>query len=612
MSEDTRQAAVSADDVEHRRNDESAREHASRDAAGQDAPVNRGPADSAAGGSATAGNDAEGAPTQDTSTGAPAQDAVAQAGSADGASAGTSEEDASGHPAPVHSTPGHGASRVEGVTHDGPQDVDSAHSGSAHSGSAHSGSAHSGSAHGGPGVASADDATGADTAEAGSGDSAASRSDDTASRSDDTVSRGTDTTRRRARIDDSELPATSAMPVITANMLNGHPASVDDGASGRPDRADDFSEGLHEDPRTSAIDIVDDDDDDPVYETRTAAERLEEILLDGKRVLDRREAAKLGGISTVSARKMWRALGMAQTDAHDKAYTVSDAHALRMWAKPVADGLIDQETALSLARAIGQTTDRLVVWQMETIVEYLTEEKGLSEPEARREALEVIEDLIDPLQKMLTYSWRRNLAEVMGRLNVNVSDGLAMDNRQGWYDSSMPLARAVGFIDLVSYTRLSQKMEPRQLANMVQEFQGICYNIVATGGGRIIKTVGDEVFFAAETPLAGAEIAMSLMERVTAAADLPQARVGFVWGRVLSRLGDIFGSSVNLAARLTAVAEPGTIFTDEETARVLSTSDAYVFEPRGSLTLQGLGETGICRMERGTAARMKLDLDDES
>lgn len=498
------------------------------------------------------------------------------------------------------------------MTHGGPQDVDSAHSGSAHSGSAHSGSAHSGSAHGGPGVASADDATGADTAEAGSGDSAASRSDDTASRSDDTVSRGTDTTRRRARIDDSELPATSAMPVITANMLNGHPASVDDGASGRPDRADDFSEGLHEDPRTSAIDIVDDDDDDPVYETRTAAERLEEILLDGKRVLDRREAAKLGGISTVSARKMWRALGMAQTDAHDKAYTVSDAHALRMWAKPVADGLIDQETALSLARAIGQTTDRLVVWQMETIVEYLTEEKGLSEPEARREALEVIEDLIDPLQKMLTYSWRRNLAEVMGRLNVNVSDGLAMDNRQGWYDSSMPLARAVGFIDLVSYTRLSQKMEPRQLANMVQEFQGICYNIVATGGGRIIKTVGDEVFFAAETPLAGAEIAMSLMERVTAAADLPQARVGFVWGRVLSRLGDIFGSSVNLAARLTAVAEPGTIFTDEETARVLSTSDAYVFEPRGSLTLQGLGETGICRMERGTAARMKLDLDDES
>lgn len=386
----------------------------------------------------------------------------------------------------------------------------------------------------------------------------------------------------------------------------------------------DFFGGLHEDPRTSAIPTVEDDggaeavdDDEPdfddtIYETRTAAERLEEILLDGKRVLDRREAAKLGGISTVSARKMWRALGMSQAKETDKAYTVSDAHALRIWAKPVADGLIDQSTALSLARAIGQTTDRLVVWQMETLVEFLTEEKGLTDPEARRDALQVVEDMIDPLQKMLTYSWRRNLADVMGRLNVNVSDGLAMDNRQGWYDSSMPLARAVGFIDLVSFTRLSQQMEPRQLADMVQEFQGMAYNIVATGGGRVIKTVGDEVFFAASTPLAGAEIAMTLMERVTAAEDLPQARVGFVWGRVLSRLGDIFGSSVNLAARLTAVADPGTIFTDEETARVLSASDDYVFEPRESISLHGLGETSVGEMKRGTAARMRLDLDDDT
>ncbi|GAA1849152.1 adenylate/guanylate cyclase domain-containing protein [Brevibacterium marinum] len=407
---------------------------------------------------------------------------------------------------------------------------------------------------------------------------------------------------------DEDLPATSAMNLPRAEELGTDEATSAQTAGG------DFSDGLHEDPRTAALQMLDDDDDDEdetVYETRSAAERLEEILLDGKRVLDRREAAKLGGISTVSARKMWRALGMSQTDEAEKAYTVSDAHALRMWAKPVADGLIDQSTALSLARAIGQTTDRLVVWQMETLVDFLTEEKGLTDPEARRDALRVVEDMVDPLQMMLTYSWRRNLAEVMGRLNVNVSDGLAIDNRQGWYDSSMPLARAVGFIDLVSYTRLSQKMEPRQLANLVQEFQGMAYNIVATGGGRVIKTVGDEVFFAAETPLGGAEIAMTLMEKVSAAENLPQARVGFVWGRVLSRLGDIFGSSVNLAARLTAVADPGTIFTDEDTARVLSASDAYVFERRESLSLQGLGETGIGEMRRGTAARMQLDLDDD-
>src|SRR5699024_11767887 len=102
-------------------------------------------------------------------------------------------------------------------------------------------------------------------------------------------------------------------------------------------------------------------------------------------------------------------------------YNCSAARALRKWAMPVADGLIDQDTALSLARAIGQTTDRLVVWQMETLVEFLTEEKGLSDPEARRDALQVVEDVIDPLQKMLIYSWRGSLAEVLGGLHFHIT-----------------------------------------------------------------------------------------------------------------------------------------------------------------------------------------------
>lgn len=126
---------------------------------------------------------------------------------------------------------------------------------------------------------------------------------------------------------DEDLPVTSVMSTVPWD-------EDEESASNVPSADEDFFGGLHEDPRTAAMQIIDeadaDNEDDTVYETRSAAERLEEILLDGKRVLDRREAAKLGGISTVSARKMWRALGMSQTDEADKAYTVSDAHALRM------------------------------------------------------------------------------------------------------------------------------------------------------------------------------------------------------------------------------------------------------------------------------------------
>ena len=44
---------------------------------------------------------------------------------------------------------------------------------------------------------------------------------------------------------------------------------------------------------------------------------------------------------------------------------------------------------------------------------------------------------------------------------------------------------------------------------------------------------------------------------------------------------------------------------------MLSASDDYVYEPRDSISLHGLGETSIGEMKRGTATRMRLDLDDE-
>ena len=110
--------------------------------------------------------------------------------------------------------------------------------------------------------------------------------------------------------------------------------------------------------------------------------------------------------------------------------------------------------------------------------------------------------MIDPLQKMLT--------DLHGDATSPMSWGDSTSTSPtGWPWTTVRAGTTIDALgqgrrihDLVSFTRLSQKMEPRQLANMVQEFQGMAYNIVATGGGRVIKTVGDEVFFAASTWLA--------------------------------------------------------------------------------------------------------------
>src|SRR5690606_1267619 len=155
----------------------------------------------------------------------------------------------------------------------------------------------------------------------------------------------------------------------------------DTGASGD---LSDFARRLSDDPRTGAMPVVDvqavvtqkeaEASDQTVYELRSAAQRLEEVLIGGKRVLTRKEVAQLAEVSTASARKLWRALGQPRIPEGEEAFTVSDAAPLRRIADLVSSDLVDEETALQMARAIGQMTDRLVVWQMEAMVEYLTEE----------------------------------------------------------------------------------------------------------------------------------------------------------------------------------------------------------------------------------------------
>jgi adenylate cyclase len=47
---------------------------------------------------------------------------------------------------------------------------------------------------------------------------------------------------------------------------------------------------------------------------------------------------------------------------------------------------------------------------------------------------------------------------------------------------------------------------------------------------------------------------------------VPDVRVGVAYGPVVPLMGDLFGTTVNLAARLTAIARPGTIIVDSELA----------------------------------------------
>lgn len=334
---------------------------------------------------------------------------------------------------------------------------------------------------------------------------------------------------------------------------------------------------------------------EPVPGTPAADVQLR--LLRGPRRWRRREVARAVGVSLLSARKLWRALGFPNVTDADVAFTDGDAEALSRVVTLVREGLIDEATAIAIARALGQTTDRLVSWHTEALLEHLAATG--THPQNPADAVALLDALAGDLEKLLVYSWRRQLAAVVARI--------ADDPGGAGLAASAELT--VGFADLVSYTRLAQRLQQRELGQLVQRFEGLASDVVTAGGGRVIKTVGDEVLFTADDAMAGAVIALSLSEQMAVDDVVPDVRVGLAHGPVLRSLGDVYGATVNLASRLTSLAQPGTVVTDPATAQLLAAEPGLVLVQQRARQLRGIGQLRPLLVARAGPSAPLVQLD---
>jgi adenylate cyclase len=328
------------------------------------------------------------------------------------------------------------------------------------------------------------------------------------------------------------------------------------------------------------------------------AQEVELALLGQPRRLRRREVSASAGVSLLSARRFWRALGFANVDDDYAAFSDADLAALRQAVALVRDGVVDEPTALALARAIGRSTDRLASWQVQLLAESVALERAADPhgaPDARHaeQVARSVVDLSDRLQPLVAYAWRRHLAAAVARLMADAEP--VLDHRAG--------VRSVGFADLVSFTRLVRRLSERELAALVQRFEALASDIVAAHGGRVIKTVGDEVMFAASSAPAAAAIALDIADTMTGDDLLPEVRSGLATGPVVMRLGDVFGTTVNRASRLTGIAHPGAVLVDDATAAALDSVSGFDLDVMRRRPLRGLGLIRPWRLRRASPSR---------
>jgi adenylate cyclase len=305
-----------------------------------------------------------------------------------------------------------------------------------------------------------------------------------------------------------------------------------------------------------------------------ATRGLAEALLRYRRQYTSRQVAALAGVPVYRARRFWRALGFANVPDDAVEFTAADVEALRTFLDLAKGGTFDEHHVLLLARSLGRATARLAESQAELSAEAL-DQAGVPGEERASTWLARVDQILPDLERLLVYAWRRQLAASAARL----------------VEQEIGAARlAVGFADLVGFTRLSRGLEEEQLAQLVERFESRSADIVTASGGRVVKTLGDSVLFVADTAHEAAEIGLRLVEGLTKGRNAPPIRVGVAIGPVIGLLGDVFGTTVNLASRLTALAPADGMLVDPAMAEELTGVRAFRLQAISRVPVRGLGE----------------------
>lgn len=277
------------------------------------------------------------------------------------------------------------------------------------------------------------------------------------------------------------------------------------------------------------------------------------------------EVSAAAGVPHPFAKRVWLGLGLPDIPDDEVAFGEEDAEVLGAL-KLILDQGYPEDGILEVARAYGHAMSRVAQAEVRIfnkaflvpLREKASDEKALAE---RLDA--IIPVLLDLLGKQLDLVHRRHLAIALQEVTAVEGAGTTEE-------------LAAGFVDLVDFSRVTQELEGEDLGNLVSRFESLALERCVALGARVVKMIGDAVMFVTPDAATAARVAVAIVEEVEADEGLPAARAGLDFGSVVPMGGDFFGGPVNVAARLTSFARPGTVVASQalvdETAIPLDTS----------------------------------------
>lgn len=146
------------------------------------------------------------------------------------------------------------------------------------------------------------------------------------------------------------------------------------------------------------------------------------------------------------------------------------------------------------------------------------------------------------------------------------------------------------FADIAGFTALTEAHGDEQAVQLVEEFAQVVQAELPSVDGEYVKTVGDALMLRVPDPADAIRLGLWITRDAMRGHNAPSIRVGGNHGSAIDRGGDYFGTTINVAARVSALAGGGELLVTGQTAALAPDLPGVLYESRGRQALRNVAE----------------------
>ena len=297
------------------------------------------------------------------------------------------------------------------------------------------------------------------------------------------------------------------------------------------------------------------------------------------------EFAGLRSLDLGSLRRLYEALGLEAPGPANQ-MREGEADVLDLYAMLMATGA-SEDSVLRLFRVYADALRRLGLAEAEFFeaeIEGPARAAGSTEQELLDLGVGIGHEVIPAIERALLAIYKRHRHHVWLNHTLGHVEGAL---EAAGLATAATVPPSVAFVDLTGFTSLTEELGDESAAEMSGRLASMVDTISIGHEGRPVRWLGDGGMFVFRDPVAAVAAALEVV-REAPLRGLPPTHIGIHSGPVIFQDGDIYGRTVNLAARLSALAGPDEVLVSAEV--VDGAREVAHFDSIGPVALKGIAE----------------------